>query len=100
MFRLILFTIAFLVVAPVAFSQEMPRCGPYGAMAKLIEKLFGEVPAMTGIVGDGKSRMIMFVDPVDTSWTVGTLDANGLYCSQSTGSALDTETQPKPGKPL
>lgn len=98
--KLLALAFLFIFVAPVAFAQQVPRCGPYPLMVQAIAKVFGEVPAMTGIVGDGQRRMIMFVDPTDTSWTFGELTAEGMFCVNSSGSALDTEPQPKPGKPL
>lgn len=101
MTRLILLTLLFLVVAPVAFAQQcqIPKCGPYLAVTEAIAKCFGEVPMMTGILGDGQRRFVMFVDPADTSWTIGELTTNGLFCITGTGSALDTEPMPKRGSP-
>ena len=96
-------TAALMTVAPVAFHAQqqcqLPKCGPYLMLRAAIATCFGEVPMMTGILGAGERRMIMFVDPNDTSWTVGELTTSGMFCITGTGNALDTSPKTPEGDP-
>lgn len=79
-----------LCVAPDAALGQAHRCVPYADIAKHLKDAYGEVPAITGIMGAGEV-LVIFVNPRTRSWTLGTRPANApsLLCPRGSGTDLE-----------
>jgi NAD(P)H-hydrate repair Nnr-like enzyme with NAD(P)H-hydrate dehydratase domain len=83
------FAVAFLLVFTTAVSaQEV--CARKDDMVNALEKRVGEHLFGRGTINTNK--MLMFVDPIDRSWTVLVVRPDGLSCIAATGNDFETET--------
>lgn len=101
MFRLILLTFLFMVVAPVAFAQQM-ACAPGDQLLTGLAGL-GERPFLVGAMSSG-SKMTMTVNSETGAWSIViTAPDRTVSCLSVNGDGLDAPSSPpqsKPGKPL
>lgn len=81
------FALAFLSIffAEPGHSQTAPQCADHAAVTEGLLRNYGEVPAITGVVGNGEALMQVFVNPETTSWTIVYTAPDGNACLMGSG---------------
>ena len=74
-------------------SAQQAKCWPAGeVVANLLEK-YGEVPAAEGDLDElAGGRGVLFIDPVDQSWTMTIATMDGLMCPYISGTGWRAPT--------
>ena len=67
-----------------AHAQSM-ACLEFDKLAKGLADKYHEVPAGSGITGQGSAALIVFASPAGATWTVAILDQKGQACVVATG---------------
>jgi len=75
------FAVGFLLSLAVSHAQEQaPVCMNYGDLSKAIAENYGESPAGSGIMEDGKAVLMIFASPKGDSWTAVILKHDATAC--------------------
>jgi hypothetical protein len=75
-----------------------PICGRYGELRATLGRQFGEQPASTGLADDG-SIMQVFAAPASGTWTIVTVDPDGMACVLAAGKGWQQEILAHQGEP-
>lgn len=81
----IAFISALMALVAVSAEAQVP-CGPREGIVKELRTKYGEEVQVTGVMGNGKFLMEMWVNSGQGTWTVTLTDPNGKTCAVAAGS--------------
>lgn len=76
------------VLSLLASPAAAAMCGEREALAKKLDKDYGEQVRMRGIVNNGRMVMELWTNPEEGTWTVTVMREDGALCLLGTGRAL------------
>ena len=77
-------TLAALLCASTAAHAEAPCLPTLDAFAAALERGFGEVAQIGGVMQEGRA-LLMFANPKTGTWTIVVQAPDGRYCSPAAG---------------
>lgn len=83
---------------PPDAAPTAPMCGEYDQLRSFLDEQFDEQPTSSGLADDG-SVMQVFASVPDGTWTMVSVDRDGMACVLATGQAWQQDELSGKGEP-